>query len=159
MIETAVNDEVSEELRRSSETLLRSVMSMPQQPAVMYVDSFATRSSSGRDGLRDGGDLHGPLAAFYDVPHISLRAPLLPHLMFNSSLKQPYFLGDGRHIAKPLHRALGRLVVSYLQDELCTLDQQVAADESVADELWPAPDLLGTVPSVRSIPIGARRSL
>lgn len=110
----------------ASEELLRSILQLPNSPAVIYVDSFALRTKSGRggtllayhpspltrcthiwhSGMTNGADAHDFLSNFYDVPQISIRNPLLPELLRNASLAQPFFNGDGRHIAAPLHEML-----------------------------------------------------
>ncbi|GAA6049523.1 hypothetical protein JCM3770_000829 [Rhodotorula araucariae] len=143
-IELDVNDVADETSRRGAESLVRSILLLPNKPAVLFVGAFALVSQSGKDGILNGGDAHTPVAAFYDIPQISLRGPLLPALMQNHSLAQPWFNGDVRHIAAPLHRALGDMVVAYLQEQRCAS----AADEPfVPSELFPAQIFLGEVPS------------
>lgn len=95
-LETAVNDEYTEQSLNDAEDLLRSILQLQTEPAVVYVDAFALRTQSGRGGQLNGGDAHAPLSAYYDVPQISLRGPVLPSLLRNKSLAQPYFEGEFR---------------------------------------------------------------
>lgn len=92
-VETAVNDEYTDQSLNDAEDLLRSILQLPTDPAVVYVDAFALRTKSGRGGMLNGGDGHAPLSAYYDVPQISLRGPVLPSLLMNKELAEPYFKG------------------------------------------------------------------
>lgn len=151
MIEMAVNDENTETSAVASEELLRSILQLPNSPAVIYVDSFALRTKSGRGGMTNGADAHDFLSNFYDVPQISIRNPLLPELLRNASLAQPFFNGDGRHIAAPLHEMLGDMVVGYLQEEHCrVVKNQPLGPELLRteNELWPGRSSLGIVPKL-----------
>ncbi|ORY85303.1 Isoprenylcysteine carboxyl methyltransferase family-domain-containing protein [Leucosporidium creatinivorum] len=131
-LESAVNDVYSQQSLSDAEDLLRSILQLPTEPAVIYVDAFALRTQSGRDGMLNGGDGHAPLAAFYDVPQLSLRGPLIPSLLRNKSLAEPYFQGDVRHIAAPLHRYLGDMVVAFLQETACSVPSIVETTSAVA---------------------------
>ncbi|KAK4054883.1 hypothetical protein OIV83_000807 [Microbotryomycetes sp. JL201] len=161
-LETAVNDQYSVESMQYSEDLLRSLLESPRQPAVIYVDAFALHSGQTRktttetdrgNGILDGADAHLPLARFYDVPEISVRDPVLPTLLETPQLQDQYFAGDSRHIAAPLHRYLGHMVVSFLQDALCqtreilqSLDErnQISSPWSRRTKAW-----VGGVPRVK----------
>lgn len=66
-------------------------------------------------------------------------------MLNNRTLELAMFQGDNRHIAQPLHRGVGDMVVAYLQSLMCLNDK--AEPE---DGLWPTTDHLGTIPPVRS---------
>lgn len=132
----------------TTENLLRSVLHMPNSPAVIFVDAFSLRTKSGRGGMRDGSDVHSTLASFYDVPQISLRSPLLPALLEHEALAKPFFQGDVRHIAKPLHRFLGKMVAAYLDDERCDSGARERIVEQSPDGAWSYSDVAGRVPRV-----------
>lgn len=121
VVELAVNDRYSLSPRDldTSETLLRSLLSLPKNPAVIYVDSFA-RGPGGRT-TENGGDAHKHLALRYDVPQISLRAALLTEMMVHPDLQGPFFNGDYYHVGSHEHRMMGTMVVAYLQEEACRL--------------------------------------
>lgn len=109
LLESAVNDDFDD--LDQAEDLLRSILLLPSSPAVIYVDSFAQSAENGKGGVRNGGDAHMPLSAFYDVPQVNLgsfesfdrtrvdstplqisaRGPLLPAMVANHSLEAPYF--------------------------------------------------------------------
>ncbi|GAA6038999.1 hypothetical protein JCM8097_000148 [Rhodosporidiobolus ruineniae] len=147
LIELDVNNINDDESRDSTEIMLRSILQLPNQPAVMFVGSFALTSQTGDGGMTNGGDAHMALSSFYDVPQISIRNPLLPALFHNSSLAQPYFKGDPRHIAAPLHRFLGDMVIAYLQEQRCSALSMKGGEPE--GELWPNSTFLGAVPARR----------
>jgi hypothetical protein len=116
--------------------LLRGLLELPQQPAVVVVQTISLAA----DSLAVGGDLHLPVrsipfvqrrkasrvadlsfarrvvtccqvAAFYDVPVISLRPLVLP-VMMEGGKGLDYFVSDGwgyedyRHVSRGFVLAL-----------------------------------------------------
>ncbi|GAA6044265.1 hypothetical protein JCM8097_004321 [Rhodosporidiobolus ruineniae] len=126
LIELDVNNLYDDEARNATEMMLRSILQLPNQPAVIFVGAFAKMSQTGFGGLLNGGDMNMPLMAYYDVPGISVRGPLLPALFRNASLAEPYFRGDRMHITAPVHRMLGDMVIVYLQLAGAALRAEVA---------------------------------
>ncbi|GAA5891160.1 hypothetical protein JCM6882_006443 [Rhodosporidiobolus microsporus] len=147
-VELDVNDVNDLVTRDATETMLRSILSLPNRPAVIFVGAFALVSQSGRGGMENGGDGHIILSSFYDVPQISVRGALLPALLHNASLADPYFNGDPRHIAQPVHRFLGDMIIAYLQEQRCAAMNEDAS-EVPASDIWPAAFELGAVPPRR----------
>ncbi|GAA5857093.1 hypothetical protein JCM8547_007954 [Rhodosporidiobolus lusitaniae] len=147
LIELDVNDQNDEVSRNYTESIVRKILALPNQPAVIFVGSFALTSQSGTGGMTNGGDAHAALSAFYDLPQISLRGPLLPALLRNASLAMPFFNDDPRHIAAPLHRFLGDMVVAYLEEQRCaSLSRDEAGQSVFSSELWPGLETLGELP-------------
>lgn len=176
LLETAVNDGFSPASISTSEALLRSLLSLPSNPAVVYVDSFGQNSLVGGRVIQNGGDAHNHLAVRYDVPQISLRAAALNAMMAQrgergeemgerqaeggegAGLADAWFKGDQKHITVPMHEMLGQLVVAYLDEQLCELRRggwEKAREEWVADEGLPGMDTLGEMPQVSSLPPAA----
>ncbi|GAA5974925.1 hypothetical protein JCM21900_006490, partial [Sporobolomyces salmonicolor] len=148
MIEMAVNDEfTASSTFDASETLLRSLLSLPSAPAVLYVDTFSLVSGSGKPTLLNGQDVHNSLASYYDVPEISARPALLPAMIREPARAGALFNGDTRHGSTKLHRFLGSMVVAYLQQERCRLDE--AEGELMPGGEWPGREGLGQVPKVK----------
>ncbi|GAA5826981.1 hypothetical protein JCM11251_002191 [Rhodosporidiobolus azoricus] len=147
-IELDVNDVNDLVTRSATEMMVRSILSLPNRPAVIFVGAVALVSQSGRGGMENGGDGHIVLSSFYDIPQISVRGPLLPALMQNASLADPYFNGDPRHIAQPVHRFLGDMIIAYLQEQRCAADETIVG-EVPSEEIWPAAFSLGAVPPRR----------
>jgi len=154
LVELAVNDDFTAEHFAASETLLRSLLNLPSAPAVILVDSFALLNARGRPMSLNGGDAHAHLALRYDVPNVSLRSAALTAMMANPKLALPWFNGDERHIAAPMHEMLGAMVSAYLQEEGCRLQKGGWAEEAEhwgTDEehaAWPGMGTLGQVPKV-----------
>ncbi|GAA5995195.1 SGNH/GDSL hydrolase family protein [Rhodotorula paludigena] len=144
-IELDVNDVLDDESREASEALVRSIMHLPNKPAVLFVGSFALKPQNTKDGQLSGMDAHSPVAAYYDVPQISLRGAFTPALLQDRTLADPYFNGDARHIAPPLHKALGELIITYLEEQRCEVIDP-PEDPFVPSDIVPAPTFLGEVP-------------
>lgn len=163
LVELAVNDDFIPQHFAASESLLRSLISLPSSPAVLLVDSFALLNARGRAMSLNGGDAHAHLALRYDVPSISLRAAALTAMMARPGLVGPWFKGDERHIAAPMHEMLGGMVAAYLQEEGCRLAkggyeqerERWGNDEDHAE--WPGMDTLGQVPKVSATAVGGSR--
>lgn len=69
--------------------------------------------------------------------------------MANHTLKTPWFNGDSRHIATPLHKALGDMVIAFLQEQRCLLDDADITLPGDSKGLFVGADLVGEVPPVR----------
>ncbi|GAA6004465.1 hypothetical protein JCM10207_000738 [Rhodosporidiobolus poonsookiae] len=156
LVEMAVNDEYATGMD-SSENLLRSLLQLESQPAVLYADTFALRSGSTTQSMLNGQDVQNSLASFYDVAQISARPALLPAMISDHSLAKPLFLGDARHGGTKLHRFLGSMIVGYLEEETCRMQEAVADEQRKQKRglerddgwVWPSRDSLGKVPKVK----------
>ncbi|KAK4058054.1 hypothetical protein OIO90_000793 [Microbotryomycetes sp. JL221] len=150
-VEMAVNDVYSLSSMNDAEDLLRALLQLPNEPAIIFVDSFALRTKSGRDGMLNGGDAHSSLANFYDIPQISIRGPIIPSLLRDHSLAEPYFKTDVRHIAAPLHEFLGKMVVAFLQETHCQSQQFLipASSDSTSEFVLRTEQTLGQVPPLK----------
>ncbi|GAA5992048.1 hypothetical protein JCM10908_000717 [Rhodotorula pacifica] len=146
MIEMAVNDDYYTSFD-SSETLLRSLLLLDSQPAVIYVDSFSPLSASAKPSILNAQDIQSTLSPFYDVAQISARPALLPAMIEDPTLVKPFFLGDERHVSARVHRFLGSMVVGYLMEERCRLSASVR--DVQAEGIWSHNRTLGEVPKVR----------
>ncbi|KPV78304.1 uncharacterized protein RHOBADRAFT_40851 [Rhodotorula graminis WP1] len=152
-VEMAVNDEFSNGMD-SVENLLRSLLNLDSEPAVLFVDFFALQSGSAQKTILSGQDVQNSLASWYDVPQISARPALLQAMIRDPALAEPLFLGDLRHGTQVVHRFVGNMVVGYLQEEQCRAERlgleehDDGRDEDVA-KAWLGRDGLGKVPSVK----------
>ncbi|GAA6033724.1 hypothetical protein JCM8097_004399 [Rhodosporidiobolus ruineniae] len=144
-IELDVNNANTNEARDYTEEMLRSILQLPTKPAVIFVGSMGINSGWGP--LTNGGDAHAALSAWYDIPQISIRNTLLPAAFRNTSLALPYFNNDEAHIAAPVHRYLGDMVVAYLQQQKCAMARdRLDRLHAPANWLWPDASSLGEVP-------------
>lgn len=144
MIEMAVNDDYETSFD-SSETLLRSLLQLDSEPAVIYVDSFSPMTASAKPSILNAQDVQSTLSPFYDVAQISARPALLPAMIEDHALAEPFFLGDERHVTARVHRFLGSMVVGYLMEERCRL---TGAGEVSPTGIWSHEGILGRVPRV-----------
>lgn len=114
-----INDLFAHESAVTMEDLLRGLLDLPQRPAVLVARTIGLEAevSSGNSFLSFveadlprsqmiavGGDEHLPVAAYYDVPTISLRPVLLPLLFKEPARETEYFVGgegwlDRRHVS------------------------------------------------------------
>lgn len=67
LIELSINDEYLPEHAENMEHLLRGLLESAHHPAVMLVQPLGL----GANSMATGGDVHLPVATFYDVPVIS----------------------------------------------------------------------------------------
>lgn len=131
------------------ENLIRSLLEMPSQPAVLLVNTFALMF----DSISMGGDLNLGNAQFYDVPVLSTRNAVLPFALANHSLLAEWFGGlngkrpdpvtltntDLRHFGVPMHMFAGDLMSAYVDMQLCEMDRLEARRPGAhRDELYPA---------------------
>ncbi|GAA6039001.1 hypothetical protein JCM8097_000149 [Rhodosporidiobolus ruineniae] len=173
LVELAVNDDYRDGFD-SAENLLRSLLQLETQPAVLYADTFALGWTSTRSSIIGAQDYQSSLASWYDVPQIGTRGALLTAMIRDPSLREPLFLSDVRHGSVKVHRFLGSMIVGYMQQELCRIDPLVLdgpeeeieeADIDLTEEeqarrwrrkrglegefAWPTAEGLGEVPRVK----------
>ncbi|KAL7409798.1 hypothetical protein BDY24DRAFT_401796 [Mrakia frigida] len=132
LMEMSVNDfRMGDEAFENFETLLRSILSYPNKPAVIILQTFKL------DGvIATGGDSQMTLAQYYDVPVISARTWLLPMLMRQPELLPKFFnyyiyehgtnkLLDRHDLLHPNadgHKSMADTIIMYLAQQLCFLN-------------------------------------
>jgi hypothetical protein len=155
VVELAINDPYSLTYVKHFENLVRSLLEMPTQPAVLVVNSFALSF----DSISMGGDLNIANSQFYDLPVVSARNALLPLALKNHTLITEWFSSnnfkpvendlsnaDLRHFAKPMHIFTGELMAAYIESQLCEMVRlEYRRPRASADELYP----IEPVPRVR----------
>ncbi|WVQ85996.1 hypothetical protein IAT38_008164 [Cryptococcus sp. DSM 104549] len=142
-IELAINDELLLRNIDSYELMIRSLLDLPRQPAIMNLHVFALQFNT----VTNGGDMHTGVAQYYDIPTLSLRNAILPDVMKNHSLVREWFwvspqdTVDIRHISRKGHDIMGRIGAAYIDSQLCEMDKYEAgipgADSMSIDELYP----------------------
>ncbi|KZV88439.1 hypothetical protein EXIGLDRAFT_772719 [Exidia glandulosa HHB12029] len=148
--ELAVNDQRIESNTEAFEWLMRALLELPSQPAIINTQVFGLAYSM----LSTGGDLHTSVSQYYDVPHISLRNVVLPHLLQDPSLDRYWFainregVVDHRHIGYNGHRALADLLIAHVQRQLCALHDSEEPVQALDAEL-PAWSAMEAVPRLR----------
>ncbi|ORY85985.1 hypothetical protein BCR35DRAFT_351547, partial [Leucosporidium creatinivorum] len=164
-------------LRRSQEmiddtfayddTLFRGLLGLPQEPAVIRVSVFALAFEDLARGLVS----NLLMSNFFDVPIISVRNFLLPHLIANPDEIPRFFSKDWegkpdlRHISHLSHQALGDMLALYMKEKTCETKRRLAHPPPPADvdSPWPPGNALGDIPrlylweAVSSVLDGRRR--
>ncbi|WRT70476.1 uncharacterized protein IL334_007474 [Kwoniella shivajii] len=155
IIELAINDEVLIRNMNSYELLVRGLYDLPNKPAVINLHVFALMFQY----IANGGDLHNGVAQYYDVPTISMRNPILPQVMKNTTMVRHLFHNrvqktdwtdpldeiDLRHLSWQGHEMMGKLGSVYIDTQLCEMDRiesRFGPDEKINyDELYPVEPL------------------
>jgi len=88
-VEMAVNDEFSDGVD-SPENLLRSLLNLDSEPAVLFVDFFALQSGSAQKTILSGQDVQSSLASWYDVPQVRFALSFLLPPPSRRSLPAPH---------------------------------------------------------------------
>ncbi|QRV99024.1 glycosyltransferase family 90 protein [Ceratobasidium sp. AG-Ba] len=100
------------------ELLVRSILVRPDQPAVLVLGHFAPQYQN-ENGWVGVETLHGNVAQYYDVPHVSTKP-----LLYNRYLSHPDET-TGTYYADPVlanpagHVVLADVLISYFQSQVC----------------------------------------
>ncbi|BEJ03916.1 hypothetical protein CcaverHIS641_0110910 [Cutaneotrichosporon cavernicola] len=150
LVEAAINDQRDFSFSDSYEQLVRSILQLPGEPAIINIHVFALVFSH----ISMGGDMHLATAEYYDIPTMSLRNIFLPHILENPEAIKDLFCRDSkevrdeldlydlRHVCGRGHRIAGNLTSAYIDMQLCEMDRiEAAAGHSRIDELYPLPTL------------------
>ncbi|KAF5389729.1 hypothetical protein D9757_006062 [Collybiopsis confluens] len=127
IVELAINDRRYDSLAQSYENLIRALLVLPQKPAVINLQVMALMF----DSITMGGDLHTAIAQYYDIPTVSLRNVLLPHILkstetnLDDTSMEDYWFHNGnegtdlRHHGTNGHRMLADLLASFTSRVAC----------------------------------------
>ncbi|RXK39815.1 hypothetical protein M231_02870 [Tremella mesenterica] len=126
----AINDELHMGIPKPYELMLRGLLDLPSQPAILSMQIFALMFGS----IALGGDLHESFSQYYDIPIVSLRNVLLPQALDNVTLVQELFVNKGpiegeslenvdlRHLSGKGHALMADLVNAYIDGQRCAMD-------------------------------------
>ncbi|TYJ54164.1 hypothetical protein B9479_005175 [Cryptococcus floricola] len=142
-VDLAINDEALVKNIDSYELLVRSLLDLPNKPAILNMDVFALMFKT----VTNGGDLHSGIAQFYDIPTVSLRNALYHQVLANASLISELFIikedgeVDTRHLGVKGHNLLGRIGAAYVDSQVCEMEKHEAnlhqPEQLSLDELYP----------------------
>ncbi|KZS87476.1 hypothetical protein SISNIDRAFT_491045 [Sistotremastrum niveocremeum HHB9708] len=160
VVELAINDQRREELAHAYEYLLRSLLILPKNPAIINLQTMGLHGWE----ISMGGDLEMAIAMYYDTPVINIRNVLLPYLLQHRELDwnitRHYFVHnaergwvDLRHMNVNGHRAMAEMLISMTQKIYCE-ELKAMANESEkewlpTEEHIPGKDSLEYIPRLR----------
>jgi hypothetical protein len=101
----------------SFETLVRSLLLRPDQPAVLLLAHFSPQIHQ-THGFAGPDHWHNVVAQFYDIPHISTRPPLFSQYMQDTASIKKYFVDPV--LASPLgHELITDVLIAYFESQIC----------------------------------------
>ncbi|GAA5954571.1 hypothetical protein JCM3765_003815 [Sporobolomyces pararoseus] len=153
IVELDINNEPGLETLRDDDALMRGLMQLPQQPAVIRVSAIAVIF----DELARGSISNLITSEFFDVPVIGLRF-LIPHLIKHRETAETIFgldqwgNRDYRHMSNIGHAVLADMLSLYIRKEVCEtkrLQLVPAPQRSQASlAIWPLEEDFGIVPEL-----------
>ncbi|KAG6914075.1 hypothetical protein DXG01_002551 [Tephrocybe rancida] len=118
IIELDSEDTSDPDMLENFETLVRSILIRPDQPAVLLLGHFSPQAHQ-THGYAGPDQTHGIVAQFYDVPHISTKSIHFPSYMRDPKSIDKYFVDPV--LASPAgHEVLADVLISYLQSQICS---------------------------------------
>ncbi|KAK4685602.1 hypothetical protein P7C73_g4544, partial [Tremellales sp. Uapishka_1] len=137
LVELGINDLQEMDVIRKYEHLLRGLLEMDSQPAVINIETFTTLFPM----LLTSSSLHQDVVAFYDIPSLSIRDVILPRILADPDTQLPRWfrtggdvaLGDDKvrewggvavdlmHISALGHALAAGLVIRYLEARMSTM--------------------------------------
>ncbi|KAF6745482.1 Cap64 protein [Ephemerocybe angulata] len=117
IIELDTEDSPEKEMMEYFETLVRSILIRPDQPAVVLLGHFSPQIHQSY-GFAGPDHWHNLVAQFYDVPHITIKPTLFPQYMEDPASINKYFVDPV--LANPSgHDLLSEMLVAYFQSQIC----------------------------------------
>ncbi|KAF8665047.1 hypothetical protein AX16_000659 [Volvariella volvacea WC 439] len=118
IIELDTEDTPDPAMMENFETLIRSILIRPDQPAIILLGHFSPQIHTSY-GFAGPDQAHNAVAQFYDIPHISIKSAL-----YNDYIRDPdsikKFYVDPILSSDAGHDLLTDILVAYLQTQICT---------------------------------------
>jgi len=146
VIEMAINDQRLEGMAQSYENLIRAIFDLPSSPAIIHLQITALVFSA----ITMGGDLHTAVAQYYDMPVISVRNIVLPHILStteqsleDTSVEDFWFHHnrggdiDLRHMNFNAHRLCADMLSAFTQKMWCeVLREDQLVEQGKGHGMW-----------------------
>ncbi|KZS87480.1 hypothetical protein SISNIDRAFT_535850 [Sistotremastrum niveocremeum HHB9708] len=160
LVELGINDIRRAELTTAFEYLLRSLLVLPKNPAIINLQAMSLHPSE----MAPGGDPELATAMYYDVPSVNIRNVLLPHLLqhpeLESELTRHWFSHtdekgrvDLKHLNAQGHRSMAEMLISMSQrilcDELKKTNAGLQEEWKSSDKNIPGNEVLEYLPRLR----------
>ncbi|KAM0749799.1 hypothetical protein T439DRAFT_326695 [Meredithblackwellia eburnea MCA 4105] len=148
LVELDINNEMKDETYNADDQLMRGLLGLPQEPAVIRVSVFALAFADLARGLASGL----LLSQYFDIPMIGIRNFLLPHLLDNPDKTAVFFSRDQndntdlRHIGDLSHKALGDMLAIYMREQVCEVKRRERLPPRKSAAVWPSEVGLGKLP-------------
>jgi hypothetical protein len=91
LVELGINDLLEIDVLDDYEHLVRGILELPGQPAIINVETFSILFPT----LVSSSGLHGDVNAFYDVPSIAIRDVILPRIGLDPDVELPKWFRTG----------------------------------------------------------------
>ncbi|GAA5933742.1 SGNH/GDSL hydrolase family protein [Sporobolomyces koalae] len=153
IVELDINNEPHLETLRDDDALMRGLLQLPQEPAVIRVSAIAILFPE----LARGSISTLITSTFFDVPSIGVRY-LIPHLIKHREPAEIIFGLDAwgnrdyRHMSVVGHAALADMLSLYLRKEVCETQRAQLVPppqrSNTSLSLWPLDEDLGQVPDL-----------
>ncbi|GAA5990232.1 hypothetical protein JCM10908_005886 [Rhodotorula pacifica] len=152
LVELDVNNEPGLQTLKDDDALMRGLLQLPKEPAVVRISFFTiTFSELGR------GTLSTLITSqFFDVPVISIRNFLLPQTIKNRESAEVIFgldqwgNRDYRHVSEVGHKAMADMLTLFLRKEICEVERRATLPPSKVEMTgpWWKEEDLGSVPDI-----------
>ncbi|KAG6825912.1 hypothetical protein H0H92_001882 [Tricholoma furcatifolium] len=117
IIELDSDDILDPDMLENFETLVRSILIRPDQPAVLLLGHFTPQMHQAH-GFAGPEHAHNIVAQFYDVPHLTTKPIHYPKYIENPQSMDAYFVDPV--LANPAgHEVLADVLITFLQSQIC----------------------------------------
>jgi lysophospholipase L1-like esterase len=96
-------------ITKNMELLVRNLLQMPTQPAIIFVSFFSFKV----DYYFNGQEAHLSIANYYDIPYISFKNVFFNHLIRFPTQAELLFSSDFHHPNKEGHKVMSEFIIHY----------------------------------------------
>ncbi|GAA5852466.1 hypothetical protein JCM9279_003458 [Rhodotorula babjevae] len=150
LVELDINNEPALDTLRDDDALMRGLLQLPQEPAVIRVSAFQIIFEELARGILSCLTT----SQYFDVPVIGIRNFLLPHVQHHREDAEVIFgldqWGDRdyRHISEVGHASLADMLSLYIRKEVCETQRRALLPPPPSRKTgpWPTEEDAGKIP-------------